>query len=90
MMKLEDIYAEKEAAKFLLDKVGDPYIARYVNQSRQARAQGKDHSPLFQTIGATAAAEAFFEAKMYTANKSRYGHNHKKTGPVDRRATLIT
>ena len=31
MMKLGGIRSEKEAANFLLDKIGDPYISRYVH-----------------------------------------------------------
>ena len=31
MMKLGGISSEKEAANFLLDKIGEPYITRYVN-----------------------------------------------------------
>ena len=31
MMKAGGIYVEKEAVNFLLDKVGDPCIAQYVN-----------------------------------------------------------
>jgi hypothetical protein len=38
MMKLAGISAEKEAVNFLLDKVGNPYITRYINHCFKCKA----------------------------------------------------
>ena len=35
-MKVGSIYAKKEAVNFLLDKVGDPYISRFIPSARKA------------------------------------------------------
>ena len=104
-MKVGGIFAEKEAVNFLLDKVGDPHITCYVHHvtshpsARKApyaivpNLYARNYPTGRQRVNdsrATRAAEAFFEVKTYTACKRRYDHNHAKTGPADRRATLIT
>ena len=92
-MKVGGIYAEKETVNFILDKVGDPYIARYVNHVTSSPSARKApyaivpdlHARNYLTgrhrinnSKATRLAEAFFEEKTYTACKSRYDHNHTK------------
>ena len=96
----------KEAVNFLLDEADDPYIARYVNHGTSHTSARKQspftivrhlHARNYPTgrqrvndSGATSSAVAFFEVKTHTACKSRYEHNHTKTGTADHRATLIT
>ena len=48
-MKVRDIFAEKEAAGFLLSKVDGPYITRYINHITSHPSHEKYHSPLSQT-----------------------------------------
>ena len=105
MMKLGGIYSVKEAANFLLDKIGEPYITRYVNHissfpnARRApwSIVPDIHAHNFpagkQTIndsGASSTGEAIFEIKTYTACPSRYEHNNTTTCPPDRRAKEVT
>ena len=105
IMKVGGILSEKEAANFLLGKVGDPHITSYVNHIARSnngnrRAQHAIvpdiHAMNFpagkQSIndsGSSRVAEAIFEVKTFTACKSRYGHNNSRTAPVDIRARMI-
>ena len=104
-MKLGGILSEKEAANFLLGKLGNPNITSYVNHvtrknNGNRRAQHAIvpdiHTMNFpadkQSIhnsGSNRVAEAIFEVNTFTACKSRYGYNNTKTAPVDRRARMI-
>jgi len=105
MMKLGGISAVKEAANFLIDKVGEPYITRYTNHiAFSPNYKTAQHAiiPDFhvfnfpagcQTInnsGATTSAEAIFEIKPYSPCKSSYNHNNNNTTPADRRTHDIT
>ena len=105
MMKLGGIHSEKEAANFLMDKVGDPHITSYINHLSSHRDVRKAphavvpdiHATNFpagrQTIndsGATMSAEAIFEIKTFTACNTRYDHNNATTAPADRRANEVT
>ena len=92
MMNFGGISSEKEAANFLLlDKIGEPYITRYVNHvSGYPNARRAPYSIVpdihahnFPTgrqsvndSGATSSGEAIFEIKTYTACPSRYAHNN--------------
>ncbi len=105
MMKLGGIFSEKEAANFLLDKVGEPHITSYINHvSSHPNAKKAPHSIVpdihatnfpvgRQTIndsGAISAAEAIFEIKTYSACNTRYKHNNNSTvKPANRRAKLV-
>ena len=104
-MKVGGILSEKEAANFLLGNAGDPHITSYVNHiprknNGNRRAQHaivpNIHALIFpagkQSIndsGSSRVAEVIFEVKLFTACKSRYGHNTTKTAPVNRRARMI-
>ena len=105
MRKVAGIASEKEAVNFLLDKVGEPYILRYVSHVSAAPNARKAphaivpdiHALNFSTgkqrvndSGATTTAEAFFEMKTYTACKSRYQYNNTTRNPADRRATEVS
>jgi len=105
MMKLGGIFSEKEAANFLLDKVGEPHITSYINHvSSHPNTKKAPHSIVpdihatnfpvgRQTIndsGAISAAEAIFEIKTYSACNTRYKHNNNsKVKPANRRAKLV-
>ena len=93
-------YGEREAVNFIVDKVGEPYITRYINhvsstpQFHTARhAIILDlHARNFPTgrqqindSGATLSAEAIFEVKTYTPCPSRYNHNNATIKPAERR-----
>ena len=105
MMRLGGIYSEKEAANFLLDKIGEPYITRYVNHVASHPNIRKSplaivpdlHATNFPAghqrvndSGATSTAEAIFEIKTFTACKSRYRHTNRSSKPVDRREREVT
>ena len=105
MMKLGGIFSEKEAVNFILDKVGEPYISRYVTHVSSAlNAKTAQHSIVpdlharnfpagrqrVNDSGATSTAEAIFEVKTYTACNSRYDHNMTISNAPNRRAKLIT
>ena len=96
---------EKEAANFLLGKVGDPHITSYVNHvARKNNVNRKAqhaivpdiHEMIFpagkQSItdsGASRVAEAIFEVKTFKTFKSSYRHNNTKTVSVNRRTRMI-
>ena len=59
MMKLDGIPSEKEAANFILDKVGYPCITAYVTQvSSHTRLRGEHHTPLSWTFMLTTSQQA--------------------------------
>ena len=96
---------EKEAANFLLGKVGEPHISVYVNHvARQNNGNRKAKHAIVPDIhtlhfpagrqrvndsGSTRDAEAFFEVKTFTACKSRYTNNNVRATPVNRRANMV-
>ena len=105
MMKLGGIFSEKEAVNFILDKVSDPYITRYVNHvSSSPNFQRAQHAIVpdlhacnfpagrqrVNDSGATSTAEVIFEVKTYTACTTRYNHNNTATKPPDRRVQEVT
>ena len=105
MMRLGGVFADSEAVNFILDKVGDPYIIRYVHHVTSHPSARRAphtivpdlHAPYYPTgwqrandRGATSPAEAFFEVKIYTLCISRYDHDQKATGPADHRARLVS
>ena len=90
MMKLGGIFGDKEAANFLLDKVGEPYITRYITHlTSQPNARKAPYAIVpdlhaqnypagnqrVNDSGATSTAEAFFKVKTYTPCNSRYDYN---------------
>ena len=100
MAKLGGIVMEKESANFLIDKVGEPWITRYVTHVSlfpNARKSTYGIAPDLQAFnfpvgrqtvndsGITSSAEAIFEVKTYTACPSRYNHNNDTIRPADRR-----
>ena len=104
MMKIGGIFSEKEAANFLMDKVGKPFALAYVNHlARYDRARMAPHAivpdlhafnfPAGKTVNdscASSTAEAFFEVKTMTACPTRYKHNNEFVAPADRRARAVT
>lgn len=105
MMKLGGIFSEKEAVNFILDKVSDPFITRYVNHVSSAPNSRRAQHAIVPDLharnfpagrqrvndsGATSTAEAIFEVKTYTACTTRYNHNNTTTKPPDRRAREVT
>lgn len=94
----------KEAVNFLQDKVGDPYITRYINHVSGSvtprRAQGAiipDIQAWNYPVGrrtvndgnTRSCGEAIFEVKTFTAAKTNYEHNNATTCPADRRAKKV-
>ena len=92
--KLGCIVTEKEAANFLINKVGEPWITRYVTHVSSfpnARKSTYGIVPDLQCFnfpvrrqtvndsGATSSAVAIFEVKTYSACRSRYDHNTSAT-----------
>ena len=90
MMKLGGIFGDKEAANFLLDKVGEPYITRYITHlTSQPNARKAPYAIVpdlhaqnypagnqrVNDSGATSTAEAFFKVKTCTPCNSRYDYN---------------
>ena len=105
MMKLAGVASEKEALNFLLGKVGEPYITRYINHvSSVPNSRKAPHaivpdihafnwptgSQRFNDSGVSSAAEAFFEVKTFSGCKSRYKQNNSTIKPADRRAREVT
>ena len=96
---------EKEAVNFVLDKVSDPFITRYVNHvSSSPNSRNAQHA-IFPDLHAhnfptdrqrvndsktTSSAEAIFKVKTYTACITRYNHNNTTTKPPDQRAREVT
>ena len=89
---------------FLLDKVGEPYITRYVNHvSSAANSRRAQHAivPDLHTrnspagrqrvydSGAHCTVEVFFKVKTYTACNRRYNKNNRIAKPPDHRANEI-
>jgi hypothetical protein len=97
-MKLRGISSEKEAANFLLGKVGEPHIMSHVNHmARQNINNRRAKYAITQDIhalkfpadtqrindsGSSREVEVIFEVKIFTACKSRYTHNNTRTVPV--------
>ena len=82
MMKLGCIFSEKEVVNFILDKVSDPFIMRYVNHvSSSPNSRNAQHAIVpdlhvrnfpasrqqVNNSGATSTAKAIVEVKTYTA-----------------------
>ena len=95
---------EKEAANFLVNKVGEPDISRYIrhiapfpNARKAPLGIVPDlHAYNYPTgrqrvndSGATSSAEAIFEVKTYNACPTRYEHNNDSIRPADRRAREV-
>ena len=94
IMKPEGILPDKEAAKFLLGKVGEPHITLYVNHvTRQNNGNRRDHHAIVPDLHAmnfpvgkqsindsdsSREAEVIVEIKTFTTCKSRYAHNNTK------------
>jgi hypothetical protein len=104
MMNLGGIHSAAEAVNFLVDKKGHPYIMSYVNHvSSHPNARKEPHAivsdinafnfPIggqqVNDSGATSAAEAFFEIKIFTACKSQYNHHNTNLRPVDQRVNEV-
>ena len=96
---------EKEAVNFILNKVSDPFITRYVNHVSSSTNSRKApytivpdlHAHNFpagkhrvNNTEATSTAEAILEVKAYTACITCYNHNNKTTKPPERRAREVT
>ena len=90
-MKAGDIHWEKEAANFLLGKVGEPHITSYVNHVSRGTGMRRAQFAVIPDIhasnfpvgrqsvndsGSSRDTEAIFEVKTFTACPSRYGHNN--------------
>ena len=98
IMKVAGVHSEKEAANFLLEKVGEPHITSYINHIARTDGNRRAMHAIIPDLHATnfpvgkqrvndsgsrRDAEAFFEMKTFTACKSRYSHNNKRLTPVN-------
>ena len=104
MMKLGGISSDKEAANFLIDKIGEPYITNYVNHlSDGLNSRNTLHNIIPDIVarnyptgsqrindsGATSSAEAMFEIKTMSPCPSRYSYSTSTTTPADRKAKWV-
>ncbi|KAL9183104.1 hypothetical protein ACHAXT_004891 [Thalassiosira profunda] len=104
MMKLAGVVSVKEAVNFLLGKVGEPWMSRYIDHIApfpNARASTYGIVPDIHAYnypagrrcvndsGAALSGDAIFEVKTYTACPTWYNHNNSRTRPADRRATRM-
>ena len=104
MMKLAGVVSVKEAVNFLLGKVGEPWMGRYIDHIApfpNARASTHGIVPDIHAYnypagrrcvndsGAALSGDAIFEVKTYTACPTWYNHNNSRTRPADRRATRV-
>jgi hypothetical protein len=105
IMGVAGIVSQDEAVNFLTDKVGGPYINRYINHVSQSDIPSKAPGAIVPDIhawnyptgsqrindsGACITAEAIFEMKTMTACNSRYNFtNNDRISPADRRANAI-
>ena len=104
MMKLGGIHAQRQAVNFMLGKVGEPYMTRYIDAL--AKSAGKKNAKFavipdlhavnyprgMQRVndsGATMSAEAIFEVKTYSTSKVIYSTGNQTIAPPNRRADRI-
>ena len=104
LMRVAGIISQDEAVNFLSNKVGSPWIDRYIDHVAQSEVPSKAANAVVPDIhafnyptgrqrmndsSACLTAEAIFEVKTMTACKSRYDHNNDNIRPVDRRANGV-
>ena len=93
-MKVVGVQSNVEAANFLNNKIGEPYISNYINHvTAHPDHRNAPHAIIpdihaynfpagrqrINDSGASTTDEAIFEAKTMTACPLRYGHANTKT-----------
>ena len=98
MMKIGNIDSMIEAANFLINKAGQPYIGDYVNHVTSQPGHPKNvrvaivpnlHATNYSTgsqivndSGSSRSAEAIFEIKTFTICKTQYNHVNRLVNPA--------
>jgi hypothetical protein len=99
MMKIGNIDSTTEAANFLINKVGQPYIGDYVNHITSQPGHSKNvqdaivldlhatnyptRSQIVNDSGESRSTEAIFEIKTVTICKTQNIHDNRLVNPAD-------